>query len=177
LPSPCCPIAQPWSGTIGWRARAGSRTNPYVAIVIPSALDDSLTPPGHHVMSLLCKYYPYHVADGQHWDALRDAVADRTLASVARYIPNLPRITVGRQVLTPLDLERVFGLARRIFHGRHDLDQLFSLRAHPKAARYRTPVAGVYLCGSGSHPGCGVSGAPGHNAARRVLRDLGRRLR
>jgi phytoene dehydrogenase-like protein len=152
LPSPCCPIAQPWSGTIGWRARAGSRTNPYVAIVIPSALDDSLTPPGHHVMSLLCKYYPYHVADGQHWDALRDAVADRTLASVARYIPNLPRITVGRQVLTPLDLERVFGLARRIFHGRHDLDQLFSLRPHPKVARYRTPVAGVYLCGSGSHP-------------------------
>jgi len=152
--------------------------DPYVAIVIPSALDDSLAPPGHHVMSLLCKYYPYHLADGQHWDALRDPVADRILAAVARHIPNLPRITVARQVLTPLDLERVFGLTEGdIFHGRHDLDQLFSLRPHPKAARYRTPVAGLYLCGSGSHPGGGVSGAPGHNAARRVLRDLGRRRR
>jgi phytoene dehydrogenase-like protein len=152
--------------------------DPYVAIVIPSALDDSLAPPGHHVMSLLCKYYPYHLADGQHWDALRESVADRILATVARHIPNLPRITVARQVLSPLDLERVFGLTEGdIFHGRHDLDQLFSLRPHPKAARYRTPVPGLYLCGSGSHPGGGVSGAPGHNAARRVLRDLGRRLR
>jgi phytoene dehydrogenase-like protein len=152
--------------------------DPYVAIVIPSALDDSLAPPGHHVMSLLCKYYPYHLADGQHWDALRHAVADRILAGLARHIPNLPHITVARQVLTPLDLERVFGLTEGdIFHGRHDLDQLFSLRPHPKAARYRTPVPGLYLCGSGSHPGGGVSGAPGHNAARRVLKDLGRRSR
>jgi phytoene dehydrogenase-like protein len=152
--------------------------DPYVAIVIPSALDDGLAPPGHHVMSLLCKYYPYRLADGQHWDALRDPVADRILASVARHIPNLSRITVARQVLTPLDLERVFGLTEGdIFHGRHDLDQLFSLRPHPQAARYRTPIVGLYLCGSGSHPGGGVSGAPGHNAARRVLKDLGRRLR
>jgi phytoene dehydrogenase-like protein len=152
--------------------------DPYVAIVIPSALDDSLAPPGHHVMSLLCKYYPYHLADGQHWDALRDPVADRILAGIVRHIPNLPQITVGRQVLTPLDLERVFGLTEGdIFHGRHDLDQLFSLRPHPKAARYRTPIAGLYLCGSGSHPGGGVSGAPGYNAAQRVLKDLGRRRR
>ncbi len=152
--------------------------DPYVAIVIPSALDDSLAPPGNHVMSLLCKYYPYHLADGQHWDALREPVADRILAGVARHIPNLPQITVARQVLTPLDLERVFGLTEGdIFHGRHDLDQLFSLRPHPKAARYRTPITRLYLCGSGSHPGGGVSGTPGHNAARRVLKDLGRRLR
>lgn len=160
-------------------ARAGGiPDNPYVAILIPSALDDSLAPPGHHVMSLLCKYYPYHLADGQSWDQLRGPLADRILAAVARHIPNLPDITVARQVLTPLDLERVFGLTEGdIFHGRHDLDQLFSLRPHPKAARYRTPVAGLYLCGSGSHPGGGVSGAPGHNAARRVLKDLGRRRR
>src|SRR5262249_60034407 len=123
-------------------------------------------------------YYPYHLADGQRWDTLRETVADRILASVARHIPNLPHITVARQVLTPLDLERVFGLTEGdIFHGRHDLDQLFSLRPHPQAARYRTPLAGLYLCGSGSHPGGGVSGAPGHNAAPRVLKDLGRRHR
>jgi phytoene dehydrogenase-like protein len=152
--------------------------DPYVAILVPSALDDSLAPPGHHVMSLLCKYYPYQLADGASWDAIREQVADRILATVARHIPNLPRITVARQVLTPLDLERVFGLTEGdIFHGRHDLDQLFSLRPHPKTARYRTPITGLYLCGSGSHPGGGVSGAPGHNAARRVLKDLGPRLR
>jgi len=151
---------------------------PYVNIVIPSALDDSLAPTGHHVMSLLCKYYPYHLADGATWDAIGPAIADRILAKVERHIPNLQRITLARQVLTPRDLERVFGLTEGdIFHGRHDLDQIFSLRPHPKAARYRTPVAGLYLCGSGSHPGGGVSGAPGRNAARRVIRDLGKRWR
>ena len=119
--------------------------DPYVAILVPSALDDSLAPPGHHVMSLLCKYYPYQLADGASWDAIREQVADRILAAVARHIPNLPRITVARQVLTPLDLERVFGLTEGdIFHGRHDLDQLFSLRPHPKTARYRTPITGLY---------------------------------
>src|SRR5262245_10493684 len=162
-----------------WMARDGRMPDdPYVAILVPSALDDSLSPPGHHVMSLLCKYYPYRLADGADWDQVRDEVADRILRTVARHIPNLPEITVARQVLTPVDLERLFGLTEGdIFHGRHDLDQLFSLRPHAKAARYRTPIAGLYLCGSGSHPGGGVSGAPGHNAARRVLKDLGRRLR
>lgn len=145
---------------------------PYVALLVPSSLDDSLAPPGHHVMSLLCKYYPYRLAEGD-WDSIKDKVADGILKEVARHIPNLPEITVARQVLTPLDLERVFGLTEGdIFHGRHDLDQIFSLRPHPKAARYRTPIPGLYLCGSGSHPGGGVSGAPGHNAAKRVLRDL-----
>ncbi len=149
---------------------------PYVNIVLPSALDDSLAPPGHHVMSLLCKYFPYRLADGDSWDRIGPAVADGILAEVERHIPNLSRITVARQLLTPLDLERVFGLTEGdIFHGRHDLDQIFSLRPHPRAARYRTPLAGLYLCGSGAHPGGGVSGAPGRNAARRVVRDLGRR--
>jgi phytoene dehydrogenase-like protein len=152
--------------------------DPYIALLVPSALDDGLAPPGHHVMSLLCKYYPYRLANGADWDAVREQVADRILATVARHIPNLPRITVARQVLTPLDLERTFGLTEGdIFHGRHDFDQLFSLRPHPRAARYRAPVAGLYLCGSGSHPGGGVSGAPGYNAARCVLRDLGRHAR
>ena len=151
----------------------------YVNLQVASALDDSLAPPGHHVMSLLCKYYPYRLAGNRSWDAIKDEVADRVLASITKFIPNLAEITVGRQVLSPLDLERMLGLTEGdIFHGRHDLDQIFSLRPHPRAARYATPVAGLYLCGSGAHPGGGVSGAPGHNAAQRVLKDLGyRRMR
>ena len=160
-----------------WRlAQAGELpTEPYVNMQIASALDDSLAPRGHHVMSLLCKYYPYRLAGGRSWDAIKDEVADSIVAAVARHIPNLPAITVGRQVLSPLDLERMFGLTEGdIFHGRHDLDQIFALRPHPRAARYATPIAGLYLCGSGAHPGGGVSGAPGHNAAKRVARDLRR---
>jgi phytoene dehydrogenase-like protein len=155
-------------------ARAGEiPPEPYVAIQIASALDDSLAPPGHHVMSLLCKYYPYHLAGGRRWDDIKVQVADDILKAVERHVPNLGRITVARQVLSPLDLERIFGLTEGdIFHGRHDLDQMFSLRPHPKAARYGTPVQALYLCGSGSHPGGGVSGAPGHNAAKRIIRDL-----
>lgn len=154
------------------RASAGRMpVSPYIALMMPSALDDSLAPPGHHVMSLLCKYYPYHLAEGD-WDSLRDPVADGIIAELSRHIPNLPELIVGRQVLTPVDLERIFGLTEGdIFHGRHDLDQIFSLRPHPKAARYGTPIDRLYLCGSGSHPGGGVSGAPGHNAAKRVIRD------
>lgn len=146
---------------------------PYVNIQVASALDDSLAPPGHHVMALLCKYYPYHLANGQSWDAIKEKVADDILAAVERHIPNLRRLIVARTVMSPVDIERIFGLTEGdIFHGRHDLDQIFSLRPHPAAARYRTPVDGLYLCGSGAHPGGGVSGAPGHNAARRMIRDL-----
>jgi phytoene dehydrogenase-like protein len=154
-------------------AQAGEiPAEPYVALLVPSSLDDSLAPPGHHVMSLLCKYYPYRLSGGRHWDDIRESVANSILDAVGRHISNLAAITVGRQVLSPLDLERTFGLTEGdIFHGRHDLDQIFSLRPHPEAAQYRTPVPGLYLCGSGSHPGGGVSGAPGHNAAKRVLRD------
>jgi phytoene dehydrogenase-like protein len=148
---------------------------PYVDIRIPSAIDDSLAPPGHHVMSLIGKYYPYRLADGQSWDEIGNAVADRILASVERHMPNLRRIVIGRQLLTPLDLERVFGLTEGdIFHGRHDLDQIFGLRPHPRASQYRTPIGGLYLCGSGAHPGGGVSGAPGRNAAVRAIKDARR---
>jgi phytoene dehydrogenase-like protein len=156
------------------RASAGEMSEePYAAIQVASALDDSLAPPGHHVMALLCKYYPYHLSGGRHWDEIKDQVADQILAKVERHIPNLRRIIVGRQVLSPLDLERVFGLTEGdVFQGRHEIDQIFSLRPHPKAARYRTPIKALYLCGAGAHPGGGVTGAPGHNAARRVLKDL-----
>src|SRR5210317_662829 len=91
-------------------------------------------------------------------------------------MPNLPDLIVARQMISPLDLETIYGLTESdIFHGRHDLDQIFSLRPHPKAAQYRTPVENLYLCGSGAHPGGGVSGAPGHNAAHRVIADFKRR--
>ena len=145
---------------------------PYINTMVPSSQDDSLAPPGHHVMSLLCKYYPYRLAGGRHWDDIRERVADSILDKLARHIPNLQSSVVARQVLSPLDLERVFGLTEGdIFHGRHDLDQIFSLRPHPEAAQYRTPVAGLYLCGAGTHPGGGVSGAPGRNAADQVIKD------
>jgi len=146
---------------------------PRLDMLIPSTLDDSLAPPGHHVMSLLCKYYPFEPGGGRNWDDLREPVADDVLRYLSRYMPNIESLVVGRQVLTPLDLERVFGLTEGdIFHGRHDLDQIFSLRPHPAAAKYRTPLEGLYLCGSGAHPGGAVSGAPGHNGAMKVIRDL-----
>jgi phytoene dehydrogenase-like protein len=149
---------------------------PRLEITIPSTLDDSLAPPGHHVMSVLAKYYPYQLAEGESWDEIKEDVADRIIAYIARAMPNLPELIIGRQMLSPLDLETIYGLTESdIFHGRHDMDQLFSLRPHPSAAQYRTPIQGLYLCGAGAHPGGGVSGAPGHNAARRVIADLKRR--
>jgi len=155
-------------------AEAGQMPDePRLDIVIPSTLDDSLAPEGHHVMSILCKYYPFEPAGGQQWDRIGGRVADDIVNFLARFMPNIKSLIVGRQVLTPWDLERVFGLtAGDIFHGRHDLDQIFSLRPHPDAANYRTPLKGLYLCGSGSHPGGGITGAPGHNSARRVIKDL-----
>ena len=149
---------------------------PYLDIRIPSAIDDTLAPRGHHVMSLIGKYYPYRLADGQSWDDIGPSVADRILATLERFMPNLGGLVVGRQFLTPLDLERVFGLTEGdIFHGRHDLDQIFGLRPHPQSAQFATPIPGLYLCGSGAHPGGAVSGAPGRNAAMRVIKDAKRR--
>jgi len=146
---------------------------PIVDAVIPTALDDSLAPPGCHVLSILAQHYPYALADGRSWDDHREAAAQGIIDAVSRYIPDIRRIMVGYQALSPPDLERVFGLtAGDVYHGRLDLDQLFSLRPHPKAAQYRTPIPGLYLCGAGAHPGGGVSGAPGRNCATTVLRDL-----
>jgi phytoene dehydrogenase-like protein len=146
---------------------------PRLEITIPSTLDDTLAPKGHHVMSILAKYYPYDLADGVSWDDVKDDAADQVIDYIAKVMPNLKELIVGRQVISPLDLERTYGLTHGdIFHGRHDLDQILSMRPHPKAAHYRTPVKDLYLCGSGAHPGGGVSGAPGHNAAQRVIADL-----
>lgn len=149
---------------------------PYLVIQVPTALDPSFAPPGHHVMGILGKYYPFELSGNRNWDDVREATADNIIAYVKRYIPNLEDIIVGRQMYSPLDLERVFGLTEsENFHGRHELSQIFSLRPHPKAAQYRTPIPGLYICGAGAHPGGSVTGAPGYNAAKRVLKD--RRLR
>ncbi|MCP4223467.1 MAG: NAD(P)/FAD-dependent oxidoreductase, partial [Actinomycetia bacterium] len=151
-------------------------SEPRLEITIPSTIDDTLAPPGQHVMSVLAKYYPYHLADGVHWDDIKEDVAASIVAYMARVMPNLDELIIERQTLSPLDLETIYGLTEAdIFHGRHDLDQLFSLRPHPQAAQYRTPIRNLYLCGSGAHPGGGVTGAPGHNAARRVISDLKKR--
>lgn len=157
-------------------SRAGIPANPpMIQAIIPSTLDDTLTDePGTHVMSLLCKYMPYDLADGKHWDTEKEGVVQNILAHLTKYIPNLPEILVSSQCITPLDLERMLGMTRGdICHGRLEPDQLFSMRPHPDAAQYATPVQGLYLCGSGSHPGGGVTGAPGHNAAKRILKDKG----
>jgi phytoene dehydrogenase-like protein len=115
---------------------------------------------------------PYDLAEGRGWDGEKDAVVARILAWVERFLPGLREQVAAVQCLTPLDLERTFGMTRGdIFHGRLEPDQLYSARPHPDAAQYATPVPGLYLCGSGAHPGGGVTGAPGHNAAKRILAD------
>lgn len=156
-------------------SRAGIPADPpIIEAIIPSTIDDSLTDePGTHVMSLLCKYMPYDLADGKEWDVIKEEVVQNILDHLTKFIPNLPDILVAHQCLTPLDLERMFGMTRGdICHGRLEPDQLFSTRPHPDAAQYATPLKGLYLCGSGAHPGGGVTGAPGRNAAKRILKDL-----
>jgi phytoene dehydrogenase-like protein len=146
---------------------------PRLEITIPSTLDDTLAPPGQHVMTVLAKYYPFELAGGISWDDAKEDAADQVIAYMTKAMPQLKELIVGRQIISPLDLEREYGLTQAdIFHGRHDLDQILSMRPHPQAAQYRTPIKNLYLCGSGTHPGGGISGAPGHNAARRVVVDL-----
>jgi phytoene dehydrogenase-like protein len=160
-------------------ARAtGWSENPVVEMLIPSTLDDTLAPKGAHVASLFCQHVAPRLPGGASWDDHRDAVADLMIATMDRYAPGFAASVVARQILSPLDLERVFGLtAGDIMHGRLELDQLFAARPVLGHGDYRMPLAGLYLCGSGSHPGGGVTGAPGHNAAREVLRDLRRSRR
>jgi phytoene dehydrogenase-like protein len=157
------------------RAHGWSR-EPIVEMLIPSTLDDSLAPPGRHVASLFCQHVAPVLPEGRSWDDHRDHVADLMIATVDKHAPGFAASVIGRQALSPLDLERDFGLVGGdIFHGRLSLDQLFSARPVLGAGDYRTPIRGLYQCGSGTHPGGGVTGAPGHNAAREVLRDARRR--
>lgn len=153
--------------TYGWSRR------PIVEMVIPSTLDDSLAPPGCHVASLFCQHAAPQLPDGASWDTHREQVADLMIATVNQYAPNFAAAVLGRRILSPLDLERTFGLTGGdIFHGALSLDQMFSARPALGYANYRSPVPGLYLCGSGAHPGGGVTGLPGHNAAREILRDI-----
>ncbi|MBX3483779.1 NAD(P)/FAD-dependent oxidoreductase [Phenylobacterium sp.] len=149
---------------------------PIVEMLVPSTLDDSLAPPGRHVASLFCQHVAPELPGGRAWDDHRDEVADLMIATVEKHAPGFARSVLGRQVLSPLDLERTFGLvAGDIMHGRLSLDQLFSARPVLGAGDYRSPIRGLYQCGSGTHPGGGVTGAPGHNAATEILRDARRR--
>jgi phytoene dehydrogenase-like protein len=153
----------------------GWSENPVVEMLIPSTLDDTLAPQGAHVASLFCQHVAPVLPDGASWNDHREEVADRMIATVDNYAPGFAASIIARQLFTPLDLERVFGLTSGdIMHGRLELDQLFAARPVLGHGNYRMPVPGLYLCGSGSHPGGGVTGAPGHNAAREVLKDLGR---
>jgi phytoene dehydrogenase-like protein len=154
------------------RAHGWSRA-PIVEMLIPSTLDDALAPPGRHVASLFCQHVAPELPDGRSWDDHRDEVADLMIATVEGYAPGFASSVLGRQVKSPLDLERDFGLiGGDIFHGALSLNQLFSARPALGQAGYRGAIPGLYLCGSGTHPGGGVTGAPGHNAARVVIGDL-----
>jgi len=145
---------------------------PYIDIVIPSLTDPSVAPAGKHVKSCFVQYAPYNLKEGN-WDEKRDEFGDTVIDTIAEHAPNIKDIILHRQVLTPLDLEREFGLSEgNIFQGELTLEQLFFLRPAPGWAQYRTPIRNLYLCGSATHPGGGVMGAPGRNAAEKILSDL-----
>ena len=153
----------------GWSKR------PIVEMLIPSTLDDSLAPAGQHVASLFCQHVAPNLPNGASWDAHREEVADVMIDLVTQHAPNFKASVLGRQIMSPLDLERTFGLiGGDIFHGALSLDQLFSARPMLGHGDYRGPLRGLYMCGSGTHPGGGVTGAPGHNAAREIIADFRR---
>ncbi|NCP64657.1 MAG: NAD(P)/FAD-dependent oxidoreductase [Paraglaciecola sp.] len=150
------------SQTLGWSQA------PIVEMLIPSTLDDTLAPPGQHVASLFCQQFDPAID----WDQHREQVADLIIAQVDKYAPGFKQSVLGRQVLSPLDLERIFGLTKGdIMHGNMSLDQMFSTRPLLGHGNYRSPIKGLYMCGAGTHPGGGVTGAPGHNAAREIIKD------
>lgn len=149
--------------------------HPMLECTIPTAYDDSIAPPGKHIMCIFAQYAPYSLKDGFWDEATKDEFADRCINALADYAPNIKNIILHRQVISPFDMEFEYGLTGgNIFHGDMDLDQLFFMRPAAGWAKYRTPVQNLYLCGSGTHPGGGVMGAPGFNAAREILKDLKR---
>ena len=151
---------------------SGWSSKPIVEILIPSVVDDSLAPKGQHVASLFCQHVSPTLPGGRSWDDHREEVADLMIDTVTGFAPNFKSSVIARQAHSPLDLERKFGLiGGDIFHGALSLDQLFSARPVLGYGDYRTPVKGLYQCGAGTHPGGGVTGIPGHNAAREILRD------
>jgi phytoene dehydrogenase-like protein len=155
---------------------SGWSKEPIVEVLIPSTLDGSLAPKGQHVASMFCQQVQPELSGGRSWDDHREEVADLMIDTVDRMAPGFKASVIGRQIFSPLDLERTFGLvAGDIMHGALSLDQLYSARPVLGHGNYRSPVPGLYMCGAGTHPGGGVSGAPGHNAAHEILKDRRRR--
>ena len=153
----------------------GCSRKPIIEILIPSTVDGSLAPPGRHVASLFCQHFNPVLPNGLNWNDIREPAADLIIDAVTQYAPNFKASVLGRTVLSPLDLESRFGLTGGdIFHGTLTLDQLWSARPLLGHGAYRGPLAGLYMCGSGAHPGGGVTGAPGHNAAREIITDFKR---
>jgi phytoene dehydrogenase-like protein len=154
---------------LGWSRQ------PIVEMLIPSTVDDSLAPKGAHVASLFCQHFRYALPDGRSWESARDEAADHIIQTVDGFAPGFKQSILARTALSPWDLEQKFGLVGGdIMHGHMSLDQLWASRPMLGHADYRSPIEGLYLCGAGSHPGGGVSGMPGHNAAREILRDASR---
>jgi len=144
---------------------------PYLEVTLPSLTDPTLAPSGQHVMSIYMQYAPYNLKSD--WETQRGPLGDTVVKTLAQYAPNLPELVLSRQVITPKDLEDTYGLtAGQIFHGELALDQFFTMRPLLDWARYRTPLQSLYLCGSGTHPGAGLTGGSGANAAREILKDL-----
>lgn len=147
-------------------------SEPYLDVTIPSISDRSLAPEGKHVMSIHAQFAPYKLREGD-WSSRREELGDAVVKTLSAYAPNVADLVVARQVLTPVDLEATYGLTGgHILHGEPALDQLFAFRPLIGWAQYRTPISGLYLCGSGTHPGGGVTGAPGTNASREIVKDL-----
>ena len=147
---------------------------PYIDMVIPSLTDPSVAPPGKHILSCFVQYAPYKLASGT-WDDQREAFGNTVIDTISQYAPNLKSLIIGKQFITPLDIERTTGLTEgNIFQGELSLEQLFFLRPAAGWARYRTPIKKLYMCGSATHPGGGIMGAPGRLAALEILKDSGR---
>jgi phytoene dehydrogenase-like protein len=147
---------------------------PYLEVTIPSLTDTSLAPPGQHVMSIYMQYAPYQLKNSD-WESERVALGDSVVKTLSLYAPNLPELILSHQIITPRDLEDTYGFTGgHIFHGELALDQFFTMRPLLDWARYRTPIRNLFLCGSGTHPGAGLTGGSGANAAREILKDLKR---
>jgi phytoene dehydrogenase-like protein len=145
---------------------------PYLEVTIPTLIDPALAPEGQHVMSIYMQYAPYKLKNGD-WESQRVALGDTVVRTVSQYAPKLPELILSHQIITPQDLEDTFGLTGgHIFHGELALDQFFTMRPLLDWAHYRTPIQNLYLCGSGTHPGAGLTGGSGANAAREILKEL-----